>query len=587
MTDLLLKFQPIVTFLKMNLNIQAKKNNTYDAIVVGSGMTGGYAAKELTEKGLKVLMIERGREIKHPSDYDTALKAPWEFEHRGKVTTQAAEEFWGNRRFGNLANEETGPFFTNDTSNPYVEKKPFDWIRAYHTGGKSMHWGRQSYRFNKADFEANAKEGIGVDWPIRYEDLVPWYSRVERFVGVSGQIENLDVLPDGDFLPAMPMFPPELHFKKMMAQKFNRPVTIGRVANLTQAKDVHTDLGRGSCQYRNKCARGCPYGAYYSSMSGSIAAALATNKLSILHDSIAAEIIYDEQKQKASGVRVINQNTLETTEYFAKIIFLNAGSMNSAALLLHSKSSRFANGLGNDSDQVGRNIMDHHLGVGASAQIEGYLDDYLLGQRPNALYIPRFRNWGSDKQDYLRGFGYQGGASRAGWSRGVNEDGFGAAFKEDLTKPGEWTIGFGGFGEVLPNPNNRMYLDKQKKDKWGIPLIVFDAEFGKNELEMRKDMQQSAVEMLEAAGFKNVVGYDRPNVHLGLGIHEMGTARMGRDPKTSVLNAFNQVHDCKNVFVTDGAAMTSSSCVNPSITYMALTARAADYAVKALKKREL
>jgi choline dehydrogenase-like flavoprotein len=359
------------------------------------------------------------------------------------------------------------------------------------------------------------------------------------------------------------------------------------VANLSQPQEIHTKLGRASCQYRNKCARGCPYGAYYSSLSGAIPAAILTKRLSILHDTIVSEIIYDEQKQRATGVRVINQNTMQVEEYFAKIIFLNAGSMNTAALLLNSKSSRFTNGLGNDSDQVGRNIMDHHLGVGATATVEGFLDDYVYGQRPNAMYIPRFRNWGNDKQSYLRGFGYQGGASREGWNRGVNADGFGADFKKDLTKPGQWSIGFGGFGEVLPNPENRMFLDPNRKDKWGVPMIVFDAAFGENEITMRKDIMNSAIEMMDAAGFKNITGYNRPEVHLGLGIHEMGTARMGRDPKTSVLNAFNQVHAVKNVFVTDGAAMASSSCVNPSITYMALTARAADYAVKALKKREL
>jgi choline dehydrogenase-like flavoprotein len=405
-------------------------------------------------------------------------------------------------------------------------------------------------------------------------------------VGISGQAEGLDVLPDGLFLPAMPMTAPEQYFRKMMKDKLNRPVTVGRVANLTNPQKVHTDLGRASCQYRNKCSRGCPYGAYYSSLSGSIPAASRTKRLTMLHDSIVSEIIYDEKKKVATGVRVIDQKTMHVEEYFAKIIFLNAGSINTAALMLNSKSNRFANGFGNDSDQVGRNIMDHHLGVGATATIDGFEEDYMFGQRPNALYIPRFRNWGSDKQSYLRGFGYQGGASRNSWSRGTNMDGFGAEFKEDLTKPGSWSIGFGAFGEVLPNPNNRMFLDTGKKDKWGVPMIVFDAAFGENELAMRKDMMASGIEMMEMAGFKNVTGYNR-ETHLGLGIHDMGTARMGRDPKTSVLNSFNQVHACKNVFVTDGAAMASSSCVNPSITYMALTARAVNFAVSELKKQNI
>lgn len=560
----------------------------YDAIVVGSGMTGGIAAKELTEKGLTVLMIERGREVKHVEDYETAMKAPWELQHRDKIPVHSAEELWANNRFGGMAQDDKAQFMTNDKQNPYIEKRPFDWIRAYHTGGKSMHWGRQSYRWNKQDFEANAKEGIGVDWPIRYEELVPWYLKMEKFVGISGQKENLSVLPDSEFLPAMPMTPPELFFRQKMQEKLNRPVTIGRVANLTKPQPIHTALGRASCQYRNKCSRGCPYGAYYSSLSGAIPAATKTKRLSVLHNSIVTEIIFDEQSQRAKGVRIINQNTMEVSEYFAKIIFLNAGSMNTAALLLNSKSTRFPNGLGNDSDQVGRNIMDHHLGVGANASIEGYEKDFLYGQRPNALYIPRFRNYGSDKQTaFLRGYGYQGGASRSDWKRGTGIDGFGANFKQEMTQPGNWTIGFGGFGEVLPDPNNRMYLDPEKKDKWGVPLIVFDAAFGENEIAMRKDMANSAAEMLEAAGFKNITTNNRQDVHLGLGIHDMGTARMGKDPKTSVLNKFNQIHACKNVFVTDGAAMTSSSCVNPSLTYMALTARAANHAVEELKKKNL
>ena len=571
----------------MNLNLKADKAHTFDAIVVGSGMTGGMAAKELTERGLQVLMIERGREVKHIEDYDTAMKGPWEFDHRGKVSIQSAEEYWANSRFGSLANEETAEFFTDDKKNPYIEKRPFDWIRAYHTGGKSMHWGRQSYRMNKKDFEANAKEGIAIDWPIRYEDLEPWYAHVEKFVGISGQAEGWEVLPDGHYLPAMPMSAPELYFKDTMMKKLNRPVTVGRVANLTKPQPWHTELGRASCQYRSKCSRGCPYGGYYSSLSGSIPAARKSQKLTVLHDTIASEIIYDEKTKKAKGVRVINQNTMAVEEFFAKIVFLNAGSMNTAALLLNSKSSRFPTGLGNDSDQVGRNIMDHHLGVGANATVDGFENDYIFGQRPNALYIPRFRNWGTDKKDFLRGYGYQGGASKSDWKRGITMDGFGASFKEDMTRPGTWTMGFGGFGEILPDPSNRMFLDKDKKDKWGIPMIVFDAAFGENELAMRKDMMASAVEMLDAAGFKNVSGFNRTDTHPGLGIHDMGTARMGKDPKTSVLNKFNQIHDCKNVFVTDGASMVSSSCVNPSITYMAMTARAANHAVEELKKQNL
>ncbi|MHA8050398.1 GMC oxidoreductase [Aquirufa sp. ROCK-SH2] len=572
----------------MNLNIDAIKSQTFDAIVVGSGISGGWAAKELTEKGLKVAVLERGREIKHIEGYETAMKNPWDFAHRGRPDNMAAEEYWAGMRTGYTANEEHRYLFENDKQNPYIEKKGgFDWLRAYHTGGKSLLWGRQTYRWNKEDFEANAKEGVGTDWPIRYEDLAPWYSYVEKFAGISGQREGLDVLPDSEFLPAMQMTAPERHFKEQVDKKLGRPVTVGRVAHLTQPGPQHTAIGRGQCQYRNKCMRGCPYGGYFSSLSATLPAAMRTNRLTMVHNAIVSEIIYDEATQKAKGVRVIDQNTLAVKEYYAKIIFVNAGAIGSTSILMNSKSSRFTNGLGNDSDQLGRNIMDHHLGVGASATVEGFADDYFFGSRPNGLYIPRFRNWGKDKRGYTRGFGYQGGASREGWGRGVNSDGFGAQFKEDLTKPGTWTIGFGGFGEILPDPNNRFQLSQTAKDKWGLPVLEFEASFGSNELKMREDMMHDAAEMLEAAGFKNINQYNSDKTHIGLGIHEMGTARMGRDPKTSVLNKHNQVHEVKNVFMTDGAAMASASCVNPSLTYMALTARAADFAVSELKKRNL
>lgn len=571
----------------MNLNIDAVKNQTFDAIVVGSGISGGWAAKELTEKGLRVAVLERGREIKHIEGYETAMKDPWDFAHRGRPTNMAAEEYWAGMRTGYTANEEHRYLFENDKQNPYIEKKGgFDWIRAYHTGGKSLLWGRQSYRWNKADFEANLKEGVGVDWPIRYEDLAPWYTYVEKFAGISGQAEGLDVLPDSHFLPAMQMTAPETHFTNAVKSKLGRPVTVGRVAHLTKPGPQHTAVGRGSCQYRNKCMRGCPYGGYFSSLSATLPAAARTKRLVMVHNAIVSEVIFDDKTQKAKGVRVIDQNTMAVTEYYAKIIFLNAGAIPSASILMNSKSNRFPTGMGNESDQLGRNIMDHHLGVGASASVEGFNEDYFFGNRPNGLYIPRFRNWGKDKRDYLRGFGYQGGASRAGWGRGVGMDGFGASFKEDLTNPGSWSIGFGGFGEILPNESNRFTLSDQK-DKWGLPVLSFESEFGQNELRMREDMMNDAAEMLEAAGFKNISTYNSQSTHIGLGIHEMGTARMGRDPKTSVLNKHNQVHAVKNVFVTDGAAMVSASCVNPSLTYMALTARAADFAVSELKKKNL
>ncbi len=565
----------------MNLNINAIKGQTFDAIVVGSGISGGWAAKELTEKGLKVLVLERGREIKHIEGYETAMKNPWEFDHRGRPTTMAAEEYWAGIRTGYTVNEEHRYLFENDSQNPYIEKKGgFDWIRAYHTGGKSLLWGRQTYRWNKEDFMANAKEGIAVDWPIRYEDLAPWYSYVEKFAGISGQREGLDVLPDSEFLPAMAMQAPEVHFKNKVLDKLGRPVTVGRVAHLTAPQPHHTKIGRGSCQFRNKCMRGCPYGGYFSSLSATLPCAQATGRLTMVHNAIVAEVLYDEKNEKAKGVRVIDQNTLESKEYFAKIIFLNAGAIGSTSILMNS-------GFANESDQLGRNIMDHHLGVGASATVEGFLEDYAFGSRPNGLYIPRFRNWGKDKRSYHRGFGYQGGASREGWGRGVGQEGFGAKFKEDLTMPGQWTIGFGGFGEILPDPNNRFTLSKDKKDKWGLPVLEFEASLGENEQKMRVDMMNDAAEMLEAAGFKNINAYNNQNTHIGLGIHEMGTARMGNDKRTSVLNKNNQVWAAKNVFVTDGAGMVSASCVNPSLTYMALTARAADFAVSELKKKNL
>lgn len=571
----------------MYLNIDAQKEMTYDAIVVGSGISGGWAAKELTERGLRVLCIERGRDIKHVEGYETAMKAPWEFAHRGRPDNMAAEEYWAGMRTGYTANEEHRYLFENDSKNPYLETRPFDWIRAYHTGGRSLLWGRQSYRFNEEDFMANGKEGVGVDWPVRYKEIAPWYDYAERFAGISGSKDGLSVLPDGQFLPAMELNCLEKHVKSEVMKKMGRTITIGRVAHLSKPQSWHTALGRAACQYRNMCMRGCPFGAYFSTQSATLPAAMKTKRLTLVNNKIVSEVIYDEKKGRATGVRTIDQNTLEVKEYYAKIIFLNASAIPSASILLNSKSSRFPNGLGNDSDQVGRNIMDHHLGVGASGEFDGFQDQYYFGRRPNGVYIPRYRNWGNDKRDYLRGFGYQGGASRSGWGRGVGMEGFGASFKDDLSKVGGWSMGIGGFGEVLPNENNRFTLHPTKKDKWGMPIVVFDAAYGENERKMRKDMANDAAEMLEAAGLKNVRSYDDNSKNLGIGIHEMGTARMGKDPKTSVLNKNNQLHDCKNVFMTDGAFMTSASCVNPSLTYMAFTARASKFAVDELKKKNL
>ncbi|NBW03629.1 MAG: GMC family oxidoreductase, partial [Cytophagia bacterium] len=446
----------------MNINIDAIKGQTFDAIVVGSGISGGWAAKELTEKGLKVAVIERGREIKHIEGYETAMKHPWEFEHRNRPTNMAAEEYWAAMRTGYTANEEHRYLFENDKQNPYIEKKGgFDWTRAYHTGGKSLLWGRHSYRWNKQDFEANAKDGIGTDWPIRYEDMAPWYSYVEKFAGISGQAEGLDVLPDGEFQPAMAMTAPEVHFKNEVNKKLGRPVTLGRVAHLTNPGKVHTDLGRSSCNFRNKCMRGCPYGAYFSSLSATLPAAMRTKRLTMVHNSIVSEIIYDEATQKAKGVRVIDQNTMEVREYFAKIIFVNASTLNSTWLLMNSATDVWEGGLGSSSDALGKNLMDHHLGNRAAGIMEGYEDKYTFGRRANGFYIPRYRNVGDDKRDYLRGYGYQGGGHRAGWGHEVAEASIGGAYKDALSEPGDhWNVNMMGFGEMLPDATNKVTLDK-------------------------------------------------------------------------------------------------------------------------------
>lgn len=565
----------------MKLNLKAKKQNSYDAIVVGTGISGGWAAKELTENGLNTLVLERGRDVKHIEDYPTAHKDPWELPNADNISAEEAKHFKKQMRTGYTVRESTKHWWVKDTDQPYIEEKRFDWMRGYHVGGRSIMWGRQSYRLSQMDFEANLRDGIAVDWPIRYEDVERWYDYVEEFAGISGQPEGLAQLPDGKFLPPMELNCVEKILKESMMENFGRVLTIGRVANLTAR---HND--RGPCMFRDRCIRGCPFGAYFSSNAATLPAAAATGNMTLRPNSIVNSVIYDEESGKATGVRVIDAETLETHEFFAKVIFLNASCMNTTLIMLNSKSNRFPNGLGNDSDQLGRNIMDHHLGVGASGDIEGFEDRYYWGRRPNGFYIPRYRNLNGNNRDYIRGFGYQGGGSREAWQRGVRELAIGLELKDLLKEPGSWTLGMGGFGEMLPNQNNRVYLSEDKVDKWGQPQLVFDVEFGENEYKMREDMKNDAAEMLETAGVKNIETHDNPGGP-GLGIHEMGTARMGRDPKTSVLNKWNQVHSVKNVFVTDGACMTSAACQNPSLTYMALTARAANYAAEELKKGNL
>ncbi len=569
-----------------NLLIDAVKEMTYDAIVIGSGVSGGWAAKELTEKGLKVLMLEKGKQLEHVTGYENAMKAPWEKQYNGRLTIRQKETHpFLSRDYP--YNEMTANYWMDDLDSPYEEKKRFDWFRPDIVGGKSIMWGRQSYRWSDLDFEANLKEGIAVDWPIRYKDIAPWYSYVEKHVGISGEKLGLPQLPDSEFLPPMDMYFVEKEVRKRLEKEFpGRTMTIGRVANLSQASKIQLDGGRGSCQYRNLCSLGCPYGAYFSTQSSTLPPAMKTGRLTLRPDSVVREIIFDEKQQRATGVRVVDSKTLEEREYSAKIIFVCASAIASTVVLLNSTSNRFPNGMGNDSGELGHNLMDHHFRTGASGTWEGGLDTYYFGRRANGIYIPRYQNIGSDKRGYLRGFGYQGGGSRQGWQRNIAEEAFGADFKEKLTRPGNWSIGFGGFGETLPYHDNRMYLNKEKKDKFGIPTVVFDADLKENEHKMREDMKNDAAEMLERSGVKNVRTYDNGS-YLGMAIHEMGTARMGRDPKTSVLNGNNQLHSVKNVFVTDGAAMTSASCVNPSLMYMALTARAADFAVKELKKKNL
>jgi choline dehydrogenase-like flavoprotein len=554
----------------------------FDAIVVGSGISGGWAAKELTERGLRVLLLERGRNIEHVKDYLNALKAPWQYPHRGGRTQEMVKAYPVLKRDYPL-NEMNLDFWVNERESPYTETKRFDWYRGYQVGGRSLMWGRQSYRLSDFDFEANAKDGVAVDWPLRYAELAPWYDHVERFAGIAGSREGLPQLPDGQFLPAMPLNCGEVLVADRLRKQFGgrRRLIPGRNANLTQPLP-----GRTQCQYRDACWLGCPFGGYFSTQSSTLPAAVATGRLTLRPFAIVTEVVYDRDRKRATGVRVIDAVTNQSSEHTAKVVFLCASTLNSTWLLMRSATDVWPGGLGSSSGELGHNLMDHHFRCGARGDLEGLDDTYYFGRRPTGFYIPRYRNFFGDKREYLRGFGYQGSASREGWSRAVAELGVGAAFKDAMTQPGQWTIGATAFGEMLPNHANAVSLDATTKDKWGLPVLRIDCATGENERLMRKDMRADMAEMLEATGVKNVETYDE-GYFPGMGIHEMGTARMGRDPKTSVLNQWNQVWDAPNVFVTDGACMTSAACQNPSLTYMALTARAADYAVRELNRRNL
>ncbi len=547
----------------MYINGKAKKENTYDAIVIGSGISGGWAAKELCEKGLKTLVLERGRDVKHIKDYPTATLDPWQFPHRNIKTLEDLENYPIQSKVYHFG-EDNKHFFVKDIENPYEQVKPFNWYRGYQVGGRSLLWNAHVYRWSNLDFEANGKEGIGVDWAIRYKDIAPWYDYVERFIGVSGQKEGIPHLPDGQFLPPFEMNCLEKHLKKSIESTFkDRHLTISRVAILTQSHN-----GRGECQSRSLCSRGCQFGAIFSSNSSTLPAAYKTGNLTMRPFSVVHKIIWDEEKNKAVGVEIIDTETLKTYEYYAKVIFVNASTLGTAQIMLQSKSDRFPNGFANDSGALGHYLMDHQSTAGGFAVYDGFQDTYFKGRRPAAVYVPRFQNLKGRDRDYKRGFAYQIYVGRGEWTSGIGGPGIGGDWKDGLSEPGGWSAYVEAYGECLPDYKNRVYLHETKKDKWGSPLLCIDMEYRENEKLMRKDMISSAVELLKSSNPASVAEIDSPSPP-GSVIHEMGTARMGNDPKTSVLNNFNQCHAAPNVFVTDGACMASTACQNPSLTYMA------------------
>lgn len=564
----------------MSFNILGKgvSGNSYDAIVIGSGITGGIAAKELTEAGLKVLVLERGRMVEHIKDYPTAMTDPWDLPLRNLVSLEEQKQYEVQKTLY-LFGQDSKHFLVKDSDHPYIQDKPFAWYRGYHLGGRSLLWSKHCYRLSDLDFEANATEGVGIDWPIRYKDIAPWYDKVESYVGISGNKDGIPNLPDGNFLPPFEMNAFEKHIRERLRKNFkDRDLIIGRMAILTQDHN-----GRGKCHSRNLCHRGCIFGAPYSSNSAALPDASKTGNLTLRPFSIVHSLIYDNKTGKLKGVRVIDAENNQSVEFFSKLVFLNASTLGSTQILLQSKTPEFPNGLANSSGVLGHYLMDHHSAIGAIGGYSGLKNSFYYGQRPASVYVPRFRNVKQTDQPYLRGFGFENYTSRNDWTRGFSSAGIGADWKESMTKPGEWHAYFEAYGETLPEFKNMVTLSEEKKDKWGLPIIKISMEYGENEKKMRIDMQQTAVEMLKAAELDWVEPFDY-NPPPGSVIHEMGTARMGNDPKTSVLNKWNQSHDISNLFVTDGSCMVSSPCQNPSLTYMALTARACDYAVKQLKK---
>lgn len=566
--------------------MSSNTTSEFDAIVVGSGISGGWAVKELTERGLKVLLVERGPHITHREDYSGEDKAPWEMPFAGRIPEKEANRDYFVQKDCYALEGATKKFFVNDRTHQYIhpKEKPFSWIRGYQLGGRSQLWARQTYRWSDIDFRANKTDDHGIDWPIRYKDIAPWYDHVEKFAGISGSLEGLDQLPDGKFLPPMEMNCVEVEAKQKIEKAFpTRKMIIGRCANLTEPTKEHLELGRGRCQYRNECEKGCSFGASFSSLSATLPAAQRTNNLTTVTDAIVQSVTYDNVSKQATGVKIIDANTKEHRQYFGRMIFLCASTLGSTQIMLNSISESFPNGIANSSGTLGHYLMDHIFMSGASGEHPGFQKNYYSGRRPNGIYIPRYRNVTEKDDRFLRGYGFQGGASRPNWRRGSNMQGIGLELKEKLREPGSWQFHLGGFGEMLPDKRNRVLLDKNKQDQWGIPLLNIECELHDNEFKMLDAMSDDAAAMLSAAGIINIQKYNEA-APPGLAIHEMGTARMGHNPSSSVLNKFNQTHDVSNLFVTDGSAMTSSACQNPSLTYMALTARASAYAVQLLKE---